>query len=618
MRPLPLVRTALPWLAAAAALLVVASAGRAPLGAEEAPGTPRVDSVRDVRLLDLDGQEVGLSDVREAKAIVLAWTAPGCPVAEVQAPRLRALAEDCGPQGVRFLGVCSDAGTPLERLKAHVQKHAWAFPLLRDERGLLAQRVGAKTTTTVVVLDKHHRVRYVGALDDQYGVAGRKPEPTRHWAREALAHVLASEAVAVPRTDAPGCPITFAAPPAKPSSEVTWSGRAGAIVHQRCAGCHRPDEAAPFPLLSYADAAGRTAVMRAVVEEGRMPPWTAAGPRGEFANDRRLDPAEKQALLDWIDGGAAEGDPAAAPLPPAPLTTDGWEIGAPDAILAFPKPQHVPAEGVVPYRYVEVPTDFPEDRWVTASEVRPGAPQVVHHILVQVVPKGAKARRGSFEPLQGFFAAMVPGGRSLRYPAGMGKKLPQGCRLYFQVHYTPNGVAVDDVTRIGLTFAKERPKEEVETIGVFPVNLRIPPGASRHPVSAMFPIPWDAKILSYMPHMHVRGVAFRYETLDLRDKSQPPDVLLDVPHYDFNWQTPYVLTQPRPVKGGWGRMLRVIGTFDNSYGNPYNPDPTATVTWGDQTWDEMLIGYLDFVRLPKPAGPPAPAEAPPAPGGDAK
>lgn len=595
------------WIPPTVLLLLAGAAALTSARSEEAPGTARTDSVFDVRLPDLNGKEIALSDARDAKALVLVWTAPGCPVVEVLAPRIRALAETYAAQGVRFLGVSSDAGTPVQRLKDHVAKHAWAFPVLRDEQGRLAQRVGAKTSSTVVLLDRNRRVRYVGAVDDQYGVSGRKPEPTRSWLKEALDQVLAAEAVTVARTDAPGCTITFAAPAAKPT-QVTWSAGAGAVFHRRCATCHRPDEAAPFSLLTFDDAAGRTAVIRQVIEEGRMPPWTAAGPPGMFANDRRLAADEKRTLLDWLDGDAPEGDPAKAPLPPEPPGKDGWELGTPDAVLAFPTPQKVPAEGVVPYRFIEVPTDFAEDRWVTASEVRPGAPQVVHHILVQVVPKGARARRGSFDPLEGFFAAMVPGGRALAYPPGMGKRLPAGSRLFFQVHYTPNGVATEDVTRIGLHFAKEAPKDEVRTVGVFPVRLEIPPGAARHEVVAQFPVLFDVNVLSYMPHMHLRGTSFRYEIVDRNAKDQPPEVLLEVPRYDFNWQTPFRLAEPRFVKGGFGKWLRVVATYDNSAGNPYNPDPTATVHWGDQTWDEMLIGYLDFVPVRKPAAPP---DAPP-------
>lgn len=576
--------------------LVALTALRAPrAGAEDVPGTARVDSVKDMRLPGLDGKEVALSDYRASAALVLCWTAPGCPVAEVQAPRLKALAEAFAAREVAFVAVCSDAGTPLERLVEHRQRHSWAFPLLRDETGLLAQRVGARTTTTVVLLDRHRRVRYRGALDDQYGVTGRKPAPTREHLREALEQVLASQPVTLPDTQAPGCPISFAAPAA--ATDSTWAGEAAAIIHRRCAGCHREGEAGPFPLVAYGDVAGRTAVLREVIEQGRMPPWTAEGPIGMYADDRRLTPAERETLLGWLAGGAPEGDAAKAPPPPPPVTHEGWEIGPPDLVLEFDRPQDVPAEGVVPYRFVEVPTKLAEDRWVVASEVQPGAPQVVHHVLVQVVPAGARARESAFTPHLGFFSAMVPGGRSTRYPEGMAKKLPRGSRLFFQMHYTPNGIAQQDRTRIGLRFAKEPPREEVRTIGVFPFGLDIPPGEPRHVASAMVPVPFDAKVLAYMPHMHLRGTSARYEVVDLRAPQAAPEVLFEIKRYDFNWQTPYRLAEPRLVRGGPGIMLKVTGTFDNSYGNPYNPDPEQRVRWGDQTWDEMLIGYLDYVQV---------------------
>jgi hypothetical protein len=268
---------------------------------------------------------------------------------------------------------------------------------------------------------------------------------------------------------------------------------------------------------------------------------------------------------------------------------DAWALGPPDAILGFEAPQPVPAEGVVRYRYVEVPTSFPEDRWVRASEVRPGDPSVVHHVLVALVDPGKK-NRAAFEPTRGFFSAMVPGRRPLVYPDGMAKRLPKGTSLLFQMHYTPNGVATEDRTRIGLYFSKEPPKHEVRTVGVYNPAIRIPPGARDFEVAAAVPVLFDARILSYMPHMHVRGAKFRYE---LARPGGESETILSVPRYDFNWQAPYRLKEPRKVaKGLW---LRAVGTFDNSPENPYNPDPTAEVRWGDQTWNEMMIGYVDYV-----------------------
>jgi hypothetical protein len=241
---------------------------------------------------------------------------------------------------------------------------------------------------------------------------------------------------------------------------------------------------------------------------------------------------------------------------------------------------------------VRVPTDFPEDRWVHASEVKPGAPGVVHHALVAVVPPEATRVAGAFAPTQGFFAAMVPGGRVQRFPEGMAKKLPKGHTLVFQMHYTPNGVATTDVTRIGFRFGP-KPDREVRTAGVFNPALKIPPGAPNWEVKAMLPVPFDARILSFMPHMHLRGASFRYLvwTEEGGDK-----VVCDVPHYDFNWQTPVRCAKPLVVRKG--SRLKAVATFDNSEKNPYNPDPTAEVRWGDQTWEEMMIGYVDYVIDP--------------------
>ena len=559
----------------------------------EAPPTTRVDSVREFSLSDLDGKTHALSEWRESKIVVLAWTAPGCPIAMVYAPRLAELAKVYEGRGVRFVGVDSNAGESVDALKRLAGGAGWTFPVLLDRDGALAERVGAKTTTAVAVLDGNRRVRYRGAVDDQYGIGGRKAEPGKRFLVDAIEAVLAAKTVSTERTEAPGCAITFATP-ATPSTALSWNKDVSSILRGRCAICHRPGRIGPFALETFDDARSRTAMIKQVVSEGRMPPWHADAPRGRFENDSRLEDAEKTTLLSWIDGGAPEGDAKDAPPPPAPPTSDdAWAMGKPDVVLSFTAPIHVPADGVVPYKYVEVPTDFPEDRWVRATEVKAGAPTVVHHVLVAAVGKDRRKRGVAFNPIDGFFSAMVPGSRPVLYPDGYAKKLPKGSVLLFQMHYTPNGIAVDDRTKIGLLFAKEEPKHEVFTAGAFNPGLRIPPGAADWEVMGMLPVPFDAKILTYMPHMHLRGTAFRYEIVRL---GKPAELILSVPRYDFNWQTPYRLKEPQAVPKG--SFLRAVGTYDNSEKNPYNPDPKAEVTWGDQTWDEMLIGYVDYVREP--------------------
>jgi peroxiredoxin len=579
-------------LAVALAAAPVALAGDR--GGAAAPPSVRVDSVRDFALDDLDGTKHSLADTKGAKAVVLAWTAAGCPVAMAYAPRVAALAKTYAEQGVQFLGVASDADASVEELKALVAKSGIPFPVLRDRDGAIAQRLSAETTTTVVVLDPNWRVRYRGAVDDQYAVGTRKEKPEHPWLVDAIEAVLGNRVVAVEETKAPGCPITFEKPATATRADTpTWSGRVADIVHRRCTLCHQPDQGGPFSLRTYDDTKSRTATMRAAVSDGRMPPWHAAGQKGLWANDRRLDPEEKDALLSWIDGGAPSGDLSKAPAPPPTPSKDAWDIGAPDAVFSFEKPQKIPAEGVVPYRYIEIPTSFAEDRWVTAMEVKPGAPDVVHHILVATVPKGGKPRgkQGAFNPLNGFFAAMVPGARGLRYPEGMAKRLPAGSALLFQVHYTPNGVAQEDVTKLGMVFAKDKPEHEVYTSGAFSPRLEIPPGEANYKAEGSLPVPWNVHVLAFMPHMHIRGKSFRYAVSTLGHGEQ---TICDVPKYDFNWQTPYRLAEPIAVARG--SFLHCTAVFDNSKDNPYNPDPTATVTWGDQTWDEMMIGYVDYIR----------------------
>lgn len=555
--------------------------------------TARVDSLHNFTLDDLDGKARSLVEWKDAKAIVLAWTAPGCPVSMVYAPRLAAIAKDLTPQGVRFVGMSSDHEMSVEELKGFVKKAGWDFPVLRDVTGAIAQRVGAATTTAVAVLDANWRIRYVGAVDDQYGVGGRKAQPSANYLLDAVSAVLGHRAVAVESTEAPGCPLTFAPTAAAPADAPTWAGKVASIMHKRCVACHAPEQGGPFPLRTYDDVKSRTATMRAAVADGRMPPWHAAGEKGTWLNDRRLDVEEKSAILAWIDAGAPAGDLEKAPAPPPVPAKDAWDIGTPDAVYEFPTAQAVPAEGVVPYRYVELKTSFPEDRWVKAVEVQPGAPDVVHHVLVAAVPAGQRVRRGgAFAPHLGFFAAMVPGARGIRYPDGMAKRLPAGATLLFQMHYTPNGIAQEDRTKIGMVFQKEPPTNEVFTAGAFALDLRIPPGEANYKAEGSLPVPFDVRVLAFMPHMHVRGTSFRYAWRSV--KGGPETVICDVPKYDFNWQTPYRLATP--IKIPRFSLLHCTATFDNSANNPYNPDPTATVTWGDQTWDEMMIGYVDYVK----------------------
>ena len=326
-----------------------------------------------------------------------------------------------------------------------------------------------------------------------------------------------------------------------------------------------------------------------------MPPWFAAAPEKNhptpWANDRSLDEQDKADILAWLDAGAPEGDKADAPLP-RKFSTD-WEMGKPDLVLQIPQAIEVKATGKMPYQVVYVETGLTEDKWVSGWEVRPGNRAVVHHVLVfalsgeqaEAVRKGGRGRHDE----EGFFAAYVPGATAVTYPEGFAKSLPAGSILKFQLHYTPNGTATQDQTRIGLTFASKPAQHEVKVTGVFQPRLNIPPGAENHEENGKKFVPVNAEILAFMPHMHTRGKAFRFDVVQ-PDGSRK--TLLDVPRYDFNWQLSYRLKEPQPVAAG--STLAVTGWFDNSANNPANPDPAKNVRWGMQTDEEMLIGYVEY------------------------
>jgi hypothetical protein len=313
-----------------------------------------------------------------------------------------------------------------------------------------------------------------------------------------------------------------------------------------------------------------------------------------------------------VDVGAPEGNPA--DLPPQKRWEEGWNISRPDVVITMPREYEVPATGTVKYQYFDVPTGFTEDRWVQAAEVRPGNRAVVHHILVFYLQPGANARDvisgNRWDP---FLAGVAPGEGPTEFRPGSAKKVPAGSTLLFQVHYTTNGKAAKDRSSVGLVFAREPVKTEVRTRAVANQRFLIPPGAPDHQVTSSYTFSRDGVLLSLMPHMHLRGKSFEYRAT-FPDGSEK--VLLSVPRYDFNWQHSYRLAEPLTMPKG--TRLHCTATYDNSPANKANPDPTKAVHWGDQTWEEMMIGFIDFSReiASAPAG--EAGEPKPAAGGPEK
>ncbi|MFN9549821.1 MAG: redoxin domain-containing protein [Pirellulaceae bacterium] len=549
--------------------------------------------VQDIELVDLQGAAKKLHEVSDSQWTIIAFTSTSCPISRKYLPTLVALHQEFSSHGVGFVLVNCIATDSPAQMKEAVGRFGSEIQYLIDRDSALATHLGATSTTDVFLLDRSHTILYHGAIDDQYGLGYSIDAPRSTYLRNALEATLDHRTILISATLAPGCRLDHSkAPPT--NSEVTYHNQIARLLQRHCIECHRAGGVGPFRLDSYDDAVAHAAMVREVVDRGAMPPWFAATDKSHsvspWINDRSLSSSEKKQLLDWVDQGMPAGDPSQSPAQKS--FTDGWLIGKPDAVFQFAKPFPVKATGTMPYQNIVVETQLEEDRWVQAIEVQPGNPSVVHHVLVFV--QSAKEAEGTLDDAAdergGYWGVYVPGNSTLIYPEGYAKRIPKGARLRFQMHYTPNGTATEDRTRIGMVFAKREPQHEVRVAGIVNRGFRIPPGAANHPVvGTIRNLPADVEILAFLPHMHLRGKAARYELIS-NGQSQ---TLLDVPRYDFNWQLLYRFAEP--VSARAGDTLQFTAWYDNSNDNPANPDPSREVRWGPQTYEEMHLGYVEYV-----------------------
>jgi peroxiredoxin len=543
-------------------------------------------TVPDFSLKDIHRRPRSLAGYTDKKAYVVVFVDTECPVANLYLPALSDLQRSYGPRGIQFIAINSSKQDSFTRVSAHAQEHAISFPVLKDFDQKVAESFGAQRTPEAILLDSNRVIRYRGRIDDQYGVGLRKDRPARSDLARALDELLADKPISVAQTEVSGCLIERS-PRAKPGKELTYAKQVAPIVQNRCQECHRPGEIGPFSLLTYDDAKKRTRRIREAVLEERMPPWHADERHGKFANDRRLTGDERETLLAWLDQGASKGDDKDLPLPVK--FTQGWKIGEPDKVFTMADEFKVPATGVLDYQRFIVDPGFKDDVWVQAAECRPGNRQVVHHILVYILEPGRRDpydRDGTASTLVGW----APGDMPAMYSRDTARLIPAGSKLLFEVHYTPNGTAQNDRSKVGIRLAKKPPANRVEMNILANMFLKIPPGAADHKGQLTYTFRDDATVLAFMPHMHLRGISARY---DLTYPDGTTTTLLSVPDYDFGWQSAYRLDKPLHVPKG--SKLNWTGHWDNSADNPRNPDPTKAVRWGLQTWDEMQNGWMELV-----------------------
>lgn len=545
---------------------------------------------------DIHGEAVDLQRSAVPQWTVVVFLGVECPLARLYAPRLMKISERFAKHPVRWVGIDSNRQDSVEDLRAYTKEYEIAFPLIHDRDNQLADKFDARRTPEIFVLDGELKVRYRGRIDDQYSPGRSKTAATREDLSLALAQLVAGEVVEVPRTEPVGC-LIGRVKSAQIDSKVTFTKDIAPILNQHCVECHRPSEIAPFALTEYNEVVGWADALMESIDAGRMPPWHAAPSELSFQNARHLPAEKKELLQQWIDAGTPEGDPA--DLPSVAEFKSGWRLPRkPDQVLSMGKrPFQIPASGTVEYQYFVVDPKFKEDRWVTAAQVLPGNRSVVHHCIVFIRPPDGSEFRGV-----GWLSGFVPGQRSFALPDGYARRVPAGAKLVFQMHYTPTGSPQEDLTKIGLLFANEgEVTHEVYTMMGIEQEFEIPAGASHHPVKfAAQNFPANSELLAIIPHMHLRGRSFQLSIDGDRDGERR--TLLDVPHYDFNWQHAYELERPLSLAGI--ERLDCVAVFDNSAENVANPDPSQRVTWGDQTWEEMAVAFfaVSQPRTPTEAG----------------
>jgi len=463
----------------------------------------------------------------------------------------------------------------------------------------------------------------------------------------ALAAIIISSIAAIPT---PKGSISATPRLEEANRRVTFTKDVAPIFYSNCVQCHKPGDIAPMSLLTYKDSRPWARSIREMVATRQMPPWHADPRYGRFSNDKQLSQRDIDTIVAWVDQGAPEGDPK--DLPPVPAFVEGWEIGTPDVVLSMPEPYQVPAGGADQYVYFTIPTNFKEDKWITAAEIRPGNKAVVHHVMAFVQPpaiallarmaggggsgdgdSGVRSmyyKDGTLSRVRmdariiddgcgdsnggssfgavgagkgtgmSLLSAYAPGKDVEVSAPGQARRIPAGSNIVFQVHYSNfRGAMTRPETAqssIGLIFAKEPPAKMVVALGITNDYFKIPPGEPNHEVTACYTFDRDVQAIEYMPHMHLRGRDMRYEAIYPDGRRE---TLLWVPQYNFNWQTIYKLKAPLALPKG----TRVVITahFDNSERNKYNPDPAKAVRWGDPTYDEMMIGWMGYtVDVPKP------------------
>jgi hypothetical protein len=543
------------------------------------------DRIDNFRLLDHIGASHELYYFSDMKAVVIMTHGNGCPIVRKTLPELKALRERYRAQGVAFLLLNSNLQDDRKSVAEEAAEFVIDIPILIDETQLIGEALDVTRTGDVFVIDpKSWKLIYRGPMDDRISYGAQKPSASKHYLADALDALLVGRSPEVAQADAPGCLVNFPERENRAAhAKISYAEKIAPLLTEKCVACHRPGGIGPWAMTDYDKVRGFAPMMREVVRTKRMPPWHADPHYGSFVGDRSLNNDETKMLVHWIEAGAPRGD-GTDPLASIDKTWSEWTMGKPDLIVEVPTFE-VPASGVVSYQYPRATNPLGRDVWIRGIEILPGDRTVVHHVLAGIDDANRRQFSGSIGELGGY----APGKNAAPYPADTGILLRKEANFRFQMHYTPKGKAVSDVTRVGLYFYDKPPKHELKMTLILNTGLTIPANTKSYSESLSHVFEHDVMLYSLLPHAHLRGSAAKY-TAHYPDGRT--EILLSVPKYDFNWQPTYFFKQPKLLPGGTKVVLDM--TWDNSAQNPLNPDPNKVVKWGDQTWEEMNVGWLRY------------------------
>ncbi|MBC8008021.1 MAG: redoxin family protein [Prolixibacteraceae bacterium] len=546
------------------------------------------ERVDNFRLLDQNGASHELYYLSDAKAVVLMTYGNGCGIVQKSLPRLRQIRDEYKAKGVEFLLIDSNLQDNRDAVAKESTEFGNDLPILIDETQLIGEALGVKRTADVFVVDpKNWSLVYRGPLDDRLSYGAQKPNAGKQYLTDALDAAIAGKSIAVASAESLGCLVNFPERGQRDAhARISYTDRIAPLLVDKCVACHREGGVAPWAMTGFDIVRGFAPMIREVVRTKRMPPWHADPHYGSFTGDRSMTNEDTKDLVHWIEAGAPRGK-GADPLQKLDKSWGEWTLGKPDLIVEVPA-YEVPATGTISYQYPKAANPLGRDVWIRAIEILPGNRSVVHHVLAGIDDPGngeRQAIRGQMGELGGY----APGKNAALYPAHTGVLLRKEASFRFQMHYTPNGKAVTDVTRVGYYFYDKPPKHRLDMVMILDTSLEIPANAKSHSQSLEHVFDRDVMLYSLLPHAHLRGRAAKF-TAHYPDGGA--EILLSVPKYDFNWQPLYVLNPSKLMPAGTRVVLDM--TWDNSAQNPANPDPNNIVRWGDQTWEEMNVGWFRF------------------------